>query len=41
MLIKKAPDLRYSDVTPKSLYFNRRRFLAGVPAALVGGAQLL
>src|SRR5579875_511184 len=41
MLIKKAPDLRYSDVTPKSLYFNRRQFLAGVPAAVVGGAGLL
>jgi methionine sulfoxide reductase catalytic subunit len=41
MLIKQAPDLRHSDVTPKSLYFNRRRFLAGVPAAFVGGAELL
>jgi methionine sulfoxide reductase catalytic subunit len=41
MLIKQAPDLRYSDVTPKSLYFNRRRFLAGVPAAFAGGAALL
>jgi methionine sulfoxide reductase catalytic subunit len=29
MLIRKAPDLRYSDVTPKQLYVNRRRFLAG------------
>ena len=41
MLIKKAPDLRYSDVTPKSLYFNRRQFLAGVPAAFVAGHELL
>jgi methionine sulfoxide reductase catalytic subunit len=41
MLIKEAADLRYSDVTPKSLYFNRRRFLAGVPAAFVGAQALL
>jgi sulfoxide reductase catalytic subunit YedY len=41
MLIKKAPDLRYSEVTPKSLYFNRRQFLAGVPAAFVAGSELL
>src|SRR5215472_6068996 len=41
MLIKKAPDVRYSDVTPKSLYFNRRQFLAGVPAAFVAGHELL
>ena len=41
MLIKKSSDLRYSDVTPKSLYFNRRKFLAGVPAALLAGNELL
>src|SRR5690349_2872350 len=41
MLIKKSPDLRYSDVTPKSLYFNRRKFLAGVPAAFLAGNELL
>jgi methionine sulfoxide reductase catalytic subunit len=41
MLIKQADNLRYSDVTPKSLYVNRRKFLAGVPAAFVGGAALL
>jgi methionine sulfoxide reductase catalytic subunit len=29
MLIRKPADLRYSDVTPKPLYVNRRRFLAG------------
>jgi methionine sulfoxide reductase catalytic subunit len=29
MLIRKSPDLRYSDVTPKQLYINRRGFLAG------------
>ncbi len=35
MLIKKAADLRYSDVTPKSVYLNRRKFLAAAPAALL------
>jgi len=41
MLIRKTPDLRYSDVTPPSLYFDRRTFLAGVPAALLAGSELL
>ena len=41
MLIKKSPDLRCSDVTPKSLYLNRRKFLAGVPAAFLAGNELL
>ncbi len=41
MLIQKSPDLRYSDVTPKSLYLNRRKFLTGVPAALLAGNELL
>lgn len=36
MLIKKPADFRYSEITPKSIYLNRRRFLAAVPAALVG-----
>src|SRR5271157_3102805 len=36
MLISKPADLRYSEVTPKSVYLNRRRFLAGVPAAFLG-----
>jgi len=37
MLIKKAPDLRESDVTPKELYLRRREFIAaaGVTAAAV------
>ncbi|MSV36230.1 MAG: protein-methionine-sulfoxide reductase catalytic subunit MsrP [Bryobacterales bacterium] len=34
MLIRKPADLRYSDVTPKDTYLNRRRFMATVPAAL-------
>ena len=41
MLIKKAVDIRYSEVTPKALYFNRRKFLAGVPAAFLGARELL
>lgn len=36
MLIKKAEDIRSSEITPKSLYLNRRKFLAGV--AMTGGA---
>ena len=35
MLIRKPGDLRYSDVTPQSVYLNRRRFLAGIPAAFL------
>ncbi len=29
MLIRKAPDIAYSEITPKSAYLNRRAFLAG------------
>jgi methionine sulfoxide reductase catalytic subunit len=36
MLIKKADDIRSSEITPKSLYLNRRKFLAG--AAMAGAA---
>jgi sulfoxide reductase catalytic subunit YedY len=36
MLIKKSPDIRSSEITPKSLYLNRRKFLAG--AAVAGAA---
>ena len=36
MLIKKAEDIRSSEITPKSLYLNRRKFLAD--AALAGAA---
>jgi len=36
MLIKKAEDIRSSEITPKSLYLNRRTFLAG--AAMAGAA---
>jgi len=43
MLIKKPSDLKYSDVTPKGVYTNRREFLAslglagGVAGGLAGG----
>jgi len=32
MLILKAPDIRSSEITPKGLYLNRRRFLQGAAA---------
>src|SRR5262245_33720973 len=38
MLIKKAPDIKSSEITPKSLYLNRRKFLAR--AAVAGAAAL-
>jgi sulfoxide reductase catalytic subunit YedY len=34
MIIRKPSDLRYSAVTPKQVYLNRRRFLGGAPIAL-------
>lgn len=39
MLIKKADDIRSSEITGKSLYLNRRTFMAG--AAVAGAAALL
>jgi sulfoxide reductase catalytic subunit YedY len=41
MLIKKPADMRYSEVTPKHVYLNRRNFLAGIPAAFLGARELL
>src|SRR5580693_8571899 len=38
MLIKKPADIASSEVTPKSLYLNRRKFLAGT--ALAGAAAI-
>jgi sulfoxide reductase catalytic subunit YedY len=35
MLIKQGGDLRYSDITPKSVYVNRRQFLMAAPAAFL------
>ena len=39
MLIRRSPDLTYADVTPKSVYLNRRKFLQGM--GLAGGAALV
>jgi sulfoxide reductase catalytic subunit YedY len=36
MLIKKVDDIRSSEITPKDLYLNRRKFLAGI--AMTGAA---
>ena len=36
MFIKKSPDIPSSEITPKNLYLNRRKFLAG--AAVAGAA---
>ena len=41
MLIKTAVDVAYSEVTPKDVYINRRRFLARMPAAFLGSRALL
>ncbi|MGA2434323.1 MAG: protein-methionine-sulfoxide reductase catalytic subunit MsrP [Bryobacteraceae bacterium] len=38
MLIQRSADIPFRDVTPKSVYMNRRKFLAGFSA---GGAALL
>ena len=44
MLIRRKPDLTYSDVTPKEIYFNRRKFLQAMGlagAAAFAGKNLL
>ena len=38
MLLKRSPDLKYSDVTPEDVYLNRRKFLYGM--GLAGGLAL-
>jgi sulfoxide reductase catalytic subunit YedY len=38
MLLKRGPDLRYSDITPRDIYLNRRKFLYGM--GLAGGLAL-
>jgi len=43
MLIKRAPDIRSSEITPKDVFLNRRKFLAGLPiagAAFVAGGTV-
>jgi sulfoxide reductase catalytic subunit YedY len=37
MLIKKSEEFRYSEITPKPIYLNRRKFLTAVPAAFLAG----
>jgi len=38
MLVKRAPDIKPSEITPKEIYLNRRRFMKGMGAA---GAALI
>ena len=38
MLIKKTSDIQSSEITPKDLYLNRRKFLTG--AAIAGAAAV-
>ena len=38
MLIKKSVDIPSSEITPKNVYLNRRKFLTG--AALAGAAAV-
>jgi methionine sulfoxide reductase catalytic subunit len=38
MLLQRKPELTYADVTPKELYFNRRKFLQAM--GIAGGAAL-
>jgi methionine sulfoxide reductase catalytic subunit len=44
MLIRRTPDLQYSDITPKSVYLDRRKFLRGMGlagVAAIAGKNLL
>jgi sulfoxide reductase catalytic subunit YedY len=41
MLIKKHADIRYSEVTPKALYCNRRKLRADISTAFLGVRELL
>jgi methionine sulfoxide reductase catalytic subunit len=38
MLIRRTPDLRWSDVTPRAAYLRRREFMRAAGAGLLGGA---
>jgi len=38
MLLKQSPELKYSDITPRDIYVNRRKFLYGL--GLAGGLAL-
>ena len=41
LLFRNSWDIRYSEITPKATYLNRRKFLVGIPAAfaLAGSAR--
>ncbi|MBI4887944.1 MAG: protein-methionine-sulfoxide reductase catalytic subunit MsrP [Acidobacteria bacterium] len=41
MLIRKTPDIRYSEVTPKGLYLRRREFIHAAAAGAIGAAATL
>jgi methionine sulfoxide reductase catalytic subunit len=41
MLIRKASDIRYSEVTPRELYLRRREFIGGAAGAALGAAVAL
>jgi sulfoxide reductase catalytic subunit YedY len=41
MLIRKSPDLRYSDITPQGLYLRRREFLRTASGAAIAAAAAL
>ena len=41
MLLRKAPDVRYSDITPRELYLRRREFLQGAAGVAAGPAAAL
>jgi len=40
MLIKHAPDLKYSETTPKGLYLRRREFITGIGSAALATAAV-
>src|SRR5579863_9560803 len=41
MLIQKPGDIRNSEITPKSVYLDRRKFLAAIPAAFLSARHAL
>ena len=41
MLIRKAPDVRYSEITPKGIYLRRREFIQSAAGAAVAAAAAL
>jgi sulfoxide reductase catalytic subunit YedY len=41
MLVKSSAGLRYSEITPRRVYLDRRRFLSSLPAAFLAGRELL